>query len=220
METGVAAVVTDGDRNRGGSSRQQQGQATINNMRGRLAALAMAGGGGGGERWWMKTMMAVAIAAEMAEEVVVATAAMVATVAEATVAETERQNSGAGILDIISGLANSGNMLASFLVSACAIKLFARQIWILAFAFFDSANTICKYKNAHFVRLSAYRGKKITLFGKNDLQLVSTTQNNMVRRRTPSSVKHIGVKNHSLRLCSSDPRKKMKIDYQTSHILY
>ncbi len=41
-------------------------------------------------------------------------------------------------------LANSGNILASFLASACANKLFARQIWILAFAFFDSANTIYK----------------------------------------------------------------------------
>jgi hypothetical protein len=48
-------------------------------------------------------MMAAAIAAAMAEEAVVATVAKAATVAEATVAETERQNSGAGILVTISG---------------------------------------------------------------------------------------------------------------------
>ncbi len=47
--------------------------------------------------------MAGVIAAAMAEEAVVAMAATAATVAEATVAETERQNLGAGILDIISG---------------------------------------------------------------------------------------------------------------------
>jgi hypothetical protein len=46
---------------------------------------------------------AAAIAAAMVEEVVVTTAAKAVTVAEATAAETERQNSGAGILDIISG---------------------------------------------------------------------------------------------------------------------
>jgi hypothetical protein len=42
--------------------------------------------------------------------------------------------------------------------SECTNKLFARQIWILAFAFFDSATTICKYKNGHFLSLSAYQG--------------------------------------------------------------
>ncbi len=59
-------------------------------------------GGGGNERWQTKTTMAVAIAVAMMEEVVVAMVATVATVAEATAAGTEQQNSGAGILDIIS----------------------------------------------------------------------------------------------------------------------
>jgi hypothetical protein len=49
-------------------------------------------------------------------------------------------------------------------------------------------------KNGHFVSLSTYQGNKITLFGKNDSRIVSTTQKKMVQRRTPSSVKHIGVK--------------------------
>jgi hypothetical protein len=108
MEAEVEAV-TDGDGNRGGGgsdnsnsdsggSRQQRGQATINNMRRRSAAVATAVGGGGGERQRMKTTTAAAIAAAMVEEAVVATAATAATVAEATAAETERQNSGAGIL--------------------------------------------------------------------------------------------------------------------------
>ncbi len=39
-------------------------------------------------------------------------------------------------------LANKGDIWASFLASACAKKLFARQIRILAFAFFDSANEV------------------------------------------------------------------------------
>ncbi len=91
-------------------------------------------------------------------------------------------------------LANSGDILASFLASACANKLFARQIQILACAFFDSTNTICKHKNGHFVGLSAYRGNKSSLLGKNDSQIVSATQKETVQRRTPSSVKRIGVK--------------------------
>jgi hypothetical protein len=91
-------------------------------------------------------------------------------------------------------LANKGNILASFLVSACANILFARQIWILAFAFFDSANMICKYKNGHYVSLSAYRGNKITLFGKSKSRIVSATQKKTMQRQTPSSVKRIGVK--------------------------
>jgi hypothetical protein len=113
MEAEVEAV-TDGDGNRGGSSggnsdsdsggsRQQWGQATINNMRQWLLAVVTVVGGGGGERRQTKTTTAVAIAAAMAEEAVVVAAATAATVTEATVAETERQNSGAGILDIISG---------------------------------------------------------------------------------------------------------------------
>jgi hypothetical protein len=113
MEAEVEAV-TDGDGNRGGGGggnsnsdsgggRQQQGQATINNMQRRLAAVATVVGGGGGERRRTKTTTAAAIVVAMAEEAVVVTAAMAETVAEATAAETERQNSGAGILDIISG---------------------------------------------------------------------------------------------------------------------
>ncbi len=98
-------------------------------------------------------------------------------------------------------LANSGDILASFLASACANKLFARQIRILAFAFFDSANTICKYKNGNFVSLSAYRGNKIKLFGKNDSRIVSATQKKKVQRRTPSSVK-----------CKYQIYKKIKFD--------
>jgi hypothetical protein len=110
MEAEVEAV-TDGDRNRdgggggnsnsdNGSSRQQWGQATINNMRRQLAAAAMAVGGGGGERRQTKTTTAAVIAAAMAEEAVVATTAMAATVTEAMAAETERQNSGVGILSL------------------------------------------------------------------------------------------------------------------------
>jgi hypothetical protein len=110
MEAEVEAV-TDGDGNRGGGGggnsdsdsgggRQQRGQATINNMQRRLAAVATAVGGGSSERQRTKTLTAAAIVAAMAEEAVVATAAMVATVAEATAAETERQNSGAGILSL------------------------------------------------------------------------------------------------------------------------
>jgi hypothetical protein len=113
MEAEVEAV-TDGDGNRGGGGggnsnsdsgggRQQRGQATINNIRRRSAAVATAVGGGRGERRQTKTTTAAAIAAAMAEEAVVAMAATVATVSEATAAETERQNSGARILDIISG---------------------------------------------------------------------------------------------------------------------
>jgi hypothetical protein len=138
--------VTDGDGNRGGvgggnsdsdsgGGRQQRGQATINNMQRRSAVVATAGGGGGGERRWTKTTTAAAIAAAMAEEAVVAMAATAATVAEATAAETERQNSRAGIISLanvvcrpVYNLANSGNILASFLASACASKLFAGQI--------------------------------------------------------------------------------------------
>ncbi len=108
MEAEVEAV-TDREGNRGGggggnsnsdsgSGWQQQGQETINNMRRRSAS-----GGGGGEKRHTKTTTAVAIAAAMAEEAVVAMAATAATVAEATAAKTEWQNSGAGILDIISG---------------------------------------------------------------------------------------------------------------------
>ncbi len=155
MEAEVEAV-TDGDRNRGGGGggtsysnsgggRQQQGQATINNMQQQSAAVATAVGGGGGERQRTKTTTAAAIAALMAEELVVATAAMVAIVAEAMAVETERQNSRAGILPRYYlwpmsyveqyYLANSGNILASFLASACANKLFAKQIWILALGF-------------------------------------------------------------------------------------
>ncbi len=75
------------------------------------------------------------------------------------------------------------------------MALFARQIRILTFAFFDFATTICKYKNnSHFVSLSAYRGNKITLFGKNKSQIVSATRQKMVQRQIPSSVKCIGVK--------------------------
>ncbi len=110
MEAEVGAV-TDGDGNRGGGSggnsnctsgggQQQWGQATINNMGRRLAVVATAVGGGGGERRWTKPTTAAAIAAAMAEEAVVATTATAATVAEAMVAETERQNSGAGILSL------------------------------------------------------------------------------------------------------------------------
>jgi hypothetical protein len=110
MEAEVEAV-TDGDGNRGGGGggnsdsdsgggRQQRGQATINNMRRRSAAVATVVGGGGGEWRRTKTTMAAAIAAAMAEEAVVATSATAATVAEATAAETERQNNGAGILSL------------------------------------------------------------------------------------------------------------------------
>jgi hypothetical protein len=110
MEAEVESV-NDGDGNRGGGGggnsnsdsgggRQQWGQATINNMRRRSGAVATAVGGGGGERRQTKTTMAAAIAAAMAEEAVVATAATAATVAEAMAAETERQNSGAGILSL------------------------------------------------------------------------------------------------------------------------
>jgi hypothetical protein len=113
MEAEVEGV-TDGDGNRGGggsgnsdsdsgSGRQQRGQATINNMQRRLPAVATAMGEGNDERRQTKTTTAAAIAAAMAEEVVVATAAMAATVAETMAAETEWQNSGAGILDSISG---------------------------------------------------------------------------------------------------------------------
>jgi hypothetical protein len=113
MEAEVEAV-TDGDGNRGGGGSGnsdsdsgggwlQRGQATINNMRWQSAAVAMAVGGGGGERRRAKMTTAAAIAAAMAEEAVVATAAMAATVAEAMAAVTEWQNSGAGILYIISG---------------------------------------------------------------------------------------------------------------------
>ncbi len=50
-----------------------------------------------------KDTTVVAIVAAMAEEAVVAMAATAVTVAEAMAVETERQNSGAGILDIIPG---------------------------------------------------------------------------------------------------------------------
>ncbi len=33
-----------------------------------------------------------------------------------------------------------------------------------------------QYKNGHFVSLSAYRGNKITLFGKNESRIVSATK--------------------------------------------
>jgi hypothetical protein len=106
MEAEVEAV-TDGDGNRGGGGggnsnsdsgggQQQRGQATINNMRRRLAAVATAVGGGSGERRRTTMTTAAAIAAAMAEEGVLATAATAATVAEATVAETERQTAGQG----------------------------------------------------------------------------------------------------------------------------
>jgi hypothetical protein len=101
MEAEVEAV-TDGDKNRGGGgsgnsnsdsggSRQQRGQATINNMRWWSAAVARVVGGGGGEKRRTKMTTAVAFAVAMAEEAVVATAATAATVAEAMAAETERQ---------------------------------------------------------------------------------------------------------------------------------
>jgi hypothetical protein len=113
IEAEVEAV-TDGDGNRGGggggnsnsdsgSSWQQWGQAAINNMRWQSGVVATAVGGGGGERQQTKMTTAAAIAAAMAGEAVVAMTATAATVAEATAVETERQNSGAGILDIISG---------------------------------------------------------------------------------------------------------------------
>ncbi len=59
-------------------------------------------GGGGSERRRTKTTTVAAIVAVMAEEAVVATAATATTVAEATAAETERQNIWVGI----SSLAN------------------------------------------------------------------------------------------------------------------
>jgi hypothetical protein len=65
----------------------------------------MAVGGGGGERRRTKTTTAAAIAAAMVEEVVVAMAATAATVAEAMAAETDWQNSGAGITLPARGLA-------------------------------------------------------------------------------------------------------------------
>jgi hypothetical protein len=184
METEVE-VVTDGDGNRGdggsgnsnsdsGSGRQQQGQATINNIRQWLAAVATAVEGGGGERRRTKTTTVVAIAVMMAEEAVVAMAATAATVAEATAVETERQNSGAGILSLANVvcrtvlLGEQWQYFGIFFSVSCANKLFARQIRILACAFFNSTNMICKYKNGHFVSLSAYQGNKITLFGKDD----------------------------------------------------
>jgi hypothetical protein len=104
-------AVTDRDGNMGGGGggnsnsysgggQQQRGQATINNMRRRLAAVVMVVGGGSGEKRRTKTTMAAAIAVAMVEEAVVVTAATVATVAEATATETERQNSGVGILSL------------------------------------------------------------------------------------------------------------------------
>jgi hypothetical protein len=176
MEAEVEAV-TDGDRNRGGwgncnsnsdngSGRQQQGQATIINMPHTMV------GGGGGERWQTKMRTAVAIAAAMAEEAVVATAVTAATVAEAMAAETERQNSGAGLLslaDVVCRTVLLGKQWQYFSIffSVCMCKQIICEtdmVRILAFAFFNSANTIGKYKNVHFVSLSAYRGNKITLF--------------------------------------------------------
>jgi hypothetical protein len=171
-------AVTDVDGNRGGGGggnsnsdsgggRQQRGQATINNMRRRLAAVATAVGGGGGERRQTKTTTAAAIAAAMVEEAVVAMVAMVATVAEATALETEWQNSGAGILslaDVICRTVLLGKQWQYFGIffSICMCKhIICKTDMDTRICVFDSANTICKYKNGHFVSLSAYRGNKI-----------------------------------------------------------
>jgi hypothetical protein len=178
-------------------------------MRRRSAAVATAVGGGGGERRRTKTTTAVAIAPAMVEEAVVAMVATVATVAEATAVETERQNSGAGILslaDVVCRTVLLGKQWRYFGIffSVCMRKqiLFARQIQILRdtciciFRLRKYDLQIQKWSFCKFICASGQ--KKFTLFGKNDSRIVSAAQKKMVQKQTPSSVKRIGVKNHSL----------------------
>jgi hypothetical protein len=162
MEAEVEAV-TDGDGNRGGSGggnsdsdsgggRQQQGQATINHMQRRSAAVATAVGGGGGERADKYDDGGGNCSGDGGG----------GGSGNGGYGGDSSRGNGSGdraakqrgrdvgyylwLMSYVEQyyLANSGDILASFLASACANKLFARQIWILAFAFFDSANTICQ----------------------------------------------------------------------------